>query len=103
QSRPESHTPNATPAQKDTHHHSRPDQALLVLHQATFALRLAALSHGLPLAAAARLGCMMASTALSTPGAQTYRIDREQLLMTGTRGYAAAAADELAPALDGTS
>ncbi|MGW2767714.1 hypothetical protein, partial [Streptomyces sp. NPDC001275] len=30
QPRPESHTPNATPAQKDTHHHSRPDQALLV-------------------------------------------------------------------------
>ncbi|MGW4518897.1 DinB/UmuC family translesion DNA polymerase, partial [Streptomyces sp. NPDC004393] len=29
QSRPESHTPNATPSQEDTHHHSRPDQALL--------------------------------------------------------------------------
>ncbi|MEU6010404.1 hypothetical protein [Streptomyces sp. NPDC047453] len=46
---------------------------------------------------------MVASTALSTPGSLTYLIDREQLLMTGTRGYGAAAADELAPVLDGTS
>ncbi|MFD7004146.1 hypothetical protein ACFWA5_50015, partial [Streptomyces mirabilis] len=29
QSRPESHTLNATPGPKDTHHHNRPDQALL--------------------------------------------------------------------------
>ncbi|MGW7244156.1 hypothetical protein ACWGKC_41840, partial [Streptomyces sp. NPDC054804] len=29
QSRPESHTINATPGLKDTHHSSRPDQALL--------------------------------------------------------------------------
>lgn len=43
------------------------------------------------------LGCVVASTALSTLGAQTYRIDREQLLMTATRAYGAAAADELAP------
>ncbi|MFB6960878.1 hypothetical protein ACFCYB_28675 [Streptomyces sp. NPDC056309] len=42
----------------------------------------------------------MASTALSTPGSQTYRIDRGQLLMTATRAYGAAAADELARALD---
>ncbi|MFF4827246.1 hypothetical protein [Streptomyces sp. NPDC001312] len=46
---------------------------------------------------------MAASTVLSTLGAQTYPIDCEQLLMTGTRGCGAAAADELAPALDGTS
>ncbi|MFB7115332.1 PfkB family carbohydrate kinase [Streptomyces sp. NPDC056190] len=64
---------------------------------------LAALSHALLLPAAARLGCMVAPTALSTLGSQTYRIDREQLLMTATRAYGAAAADELAPALDGTS
>ncbi|MFF7889164.1 aldo/keto reductase, partial [Streptomyces sp. NPDC020794] len=30
QSRPESHTPNATPGRQDTHHNNRPDQALLV-------------------------------------------------------------------------
>ncbi|MGW1729069.1 Mu transposase domain-containing protein [Streptomyces sp. NPDC002306] len=29
QSRPESHTLNATPGQEDTHHHNQPDQALL--------------------------------------------------------------------------
>ncbi|MDX3764034.1 DUF6879 family protein, partial [Streptomyces sp. AK02-04a] len=30
QSHPESHTLNATPGRQDTHHHNRPDQALLV-------------------------------------------------------------------------
>jgi adenosine kinase len=64
---------------------------------------LAALSHRLPLAAAARLGCVVASTALATVGSQAYDLDREQLLTTAARAYGAAAAHELAPALDGTS
>jgi adenosine kinase len=60
---------------------------------------LAALGHDLPLPAAARLGCVLASTALATVGSQTYRVDRHHLLTTAERAYGAAAADELAPAL----
>jgi adenosine kinase len=63
---------------------------------------LAALGRRLPLPAAARLGCVLASTALSAIGSQTYRIDREHLLTTAAHAYGAAAARELAPALDGT-
>jgi adenosine kinase len=63
---------------------------------------LAALSRELPLPAAARLGCVVASTALSTVGSQAYHIDRDHLLTTAARVYGAAAARELAPALDGT-
>ncbi|MDH6435198.1 adenosine kinase [Streptomyces sp. SAI-144] len=63
---------------------------------------LAALGHGLPLTAAARLGCTVAATALSTVGSQSYRIDREHLLTTAAHAYGTDAAHELAPALDGT-
>ncbi|WP_367322413.1 carbohydrate kinase family protein [Streptomyces sp. HUAS ZL42] len=63
---------------------------------------LAGLGHELPLAAAARLGCVVASAALSTVGSQAYRIDRDHILTTAARAYGAAAAQELAPALDGT-
>ncbi|MFF5977082.1 carbohydrate kinase family protein [Streptomyces sp. NPDC012769] len=60
---------------------------------------LAALSHGLPLPAAARLGCVVASAALSTVGSQAYRLDRRHLLTTAERAYGPTAAAELAPAL----
>ncbi|AWT42925.1 MULTISPECIES: carbohydrate kinase family protein [Streptomyces] len=63
---------------------------------------LAALSRRLPLPAAARLGCVVASAALATVGSQAYRIDPEHLLTTAARAYGADAARELAPALDGT-
>ncbi|WP_020141401.1 carbohydrate kinase family protein [Streptomyces sp. 351MFTsu5.1] len=63
---------------------------------------LAALARELPPVAAARLGCVVAATALSTVGSQSYRIDRDHLLTTAERAYGTAAAQELAPALDGT-
>ncbi|MFJ9811631.1 carbohydrate kinase family protein [Streptomyces sp. NPDC101158] len=61
---------------------------------------LAALSHRLPLSAAARLGCVVASAALATVGSQAYRLDRQQLTATAERAYGPAAAAELGPALD---
>lgn len=64
---------------------------------------LAALSRGLPPAAAARLGCLVASAALSTVGSQTYRVDRARLTATAERVYGAVAARELAPAWGGTA
>lgn len=63
---------------------------------------LAAVGNGLPLPAAARLGCVLASQALSTVGSQSYATDREQLLSTATHAYGTDAARELAPALEGT-
>ncbi|WP_282082116.1 carbohydrate kinase family protein [Streptomyces tendae] len=63
---------------------------------------LAAVGRELPLPAAARLGCVLASAALSTVGSQSYVVDRERLLSTAAHAYGTDAAGELAPALEGT-
>ncbi|MFD7868731.1 carbohydrate kinase family protein [Streptomyces sp. NPDC057682] len=55
---------------------------------------------GLPLEAAARLGCVTAAAALGAVGSQAYRVDRDALLDTVARAYGSAAADEIAPALN---
>ncbi|MEV5613923.1 carbohydrate kinase family protein [Streptomyces sp. NPDC052225] len=60
---------------------------------------LAALGRDLSLPAAARLGCVVASAALSTVGSQTYRLDRHRLTATAERAYGATATAELAPVL----
>lgn len=60
---------------------------------------LAGLGRGLPLLPAARLGCVVASRALSTVGSQTYRIDPADLLRTAEHAYGAEAAEHIAPAV----
>ncbi|MHC3820654.1 carbohydrate kinase family protein [Streptomyces sp. DT9] len=61
----------------------------------------AAVSAGLPLEAAARLGCVTAASALGTVGSQAYRADRDSLLASVARAYGAEAEEEIAPALSG--
>ncbi|MFE1948837.1 carbohydrate kinase family protein [Streptomyces sp. NPDC059524] len=52
---------------------------------------LGAVSRGLPIETAARLGCAVAALALAAVGSQTYRVDGAALLGTVTRTYGAAA------------
>ncbi|MFI7011768.1 carbohydrate kinase family protein [Streptomyces sp. NPDC050145] len=56
---------------------------------------LGAVSRGLPIETAARLGCAVAALALATVGSQTYRADGTALLATVARTYGAAAAGPL--------
>ncbi|MER8062445.1 MULTISPECIES: PfkB family carbohydrate kinase [unclassified Streptomyces] len=60
---------------------------------------LAATAHGLGLAAAARLGCAVASEALRTVGSQTYEAGPGRLLAVLATAYGSEAAAEIAPAL----
>ncbi|MER5887828.1 carbohydrate kinase family protein [Streptomyces sp. NPDC001941] len=61
---------------------------------------LAAVAHGLPLEAAARLGCVVASQALAAVGSQSYTADRTRLTDAAVRAYGAEAAAVLAPCLE---
>ena len=56
---------------------------------------LGAVSRGLPIETAARLGCAVAARALAVVGSQTYRADGRDLLGTVTRAYGRAAAEPL--------
>ncbi|MFI5687573.1 carbohydrate kinase family protein [Streptomyces sp. NPDC051636] len=60
---------------------------------------LAAVSHGLPLEPAARLGCALASVALGAVGSQSHEVDRAQLSAVVERAYGPGAAAPLAPVL----
>lgn len=64
---------------------------------------LAAVSHGVPLESAARLGCALASVALGEIGSQTYRVDPAQLSGIVERAYGPGAAAPLASVLGGQS
>ncbi|MDI3390367.1 carbohydrate kinase family protein [Streptomyces sp. B-S-A8] len=61
----------------------------------------AGLAQGLPVTAAARLGCVVASTALAAVGSQSHHADGGTLLATAAHAYGQAASDEIAPALAG--
>ncbi|MFJ3232113.1 carbohydrate kinase family protein [Streptomyces sp. NPDC086787] len=61
---------------------------------------LAALAHGLPEPAAARLGCVLAGLALEAPGPQEYVLDRTAVTARLTEGYGEPAAAVLAPFLE---
>lgn len=56
---------------------------------------LGAVSRGLPIETAARLGCAVAARALAAVGSQTYRPDGRELLGTVARAYGRAAAEPL--------
>lgn len=56
---------------------------------------LGAVSRGLPLGTAARLGCAVAARALAAVGSQTYRVDGGELLAAVARTYGTAAAEPL--------
>lgn len=62
---------------------------------------LAALGWDLPFAAAARLGCMVATVVLEAAGTAEYHLDGARLLDRIAAAYGQAAADELAPRLAG--
>ncbi|MFD3701208.1 carbohydrate kinase family protein [Streptomyces sp. NPDC058646] len=60
---------------------------------------LAAVSHGVPLESAARLGCALASVALGAVGSQSYTTDLAQLSAVVEQTYGPGAAGPLAPVL----
>lgn len=60
---------------------------------------LAAVSHGVPLEPAARLGCALASVVLGAVGSQSYEVDLAQLSGIVERAYGPGTADPLAPVL----
>lgn len=60
---------------------------------------LAAISHGIPLEPAARLGCALASVVLGAVGSQSYEVDLAQLSGIVERAYGPGTADPLAPVL----
>ncbi|MFJ3673968.1 carbohydrate kinase family protein [Streptomyces sp. NPDC090106] len=60
---------------------------------------LAAVSHGLPLEPAARLGCALASVVLGAVGSQSYEVDPAGLARTVERAYGPGAARPLASVL----
>nr|WP_206327183.1 carbohydrate kinase family protein [Streptomyces sp. S3(2020)] len=60
---------------------------------------LAAISHGVPLEPAARLGCALASVVLGAVGSQSYEVDLAQLSGIVERAYGPGTADPLAPVL----
>jgi adenosine kinase len=64
---------------------------------------LAAISRGLPLEAAARLGCALAAAVLAEVGSQSSRAAAAGLLAAARSAYGDAAARQLAPALAGVS
>ena len=64
---------------------------------------LAAVSHGLPLEAAARMGCTLAGAVLAEVGSQSYETDSVRLLADAREAYGDAAARQLAPMLGNAS
>ncbi|WP_327722898.1 carbohydrate kinase family protein (plasmid) [Streptomyces sp. NBC_00490] len=60
---------------------------------------LAAVSHGVPLEPAARLGCALASVVLGAVGSQSYEVDLAQLSRIVERAYGPGTAAPLAPVL----
>ncbi|MFD9434126.1 carbohydrate kinase family protein [Streptomyces sp. NPDC060002] len=60
---------------------------------------LAAVARGLPLIAAARLGCAVAASVLDTVGPQGYEADRGRLAESVRGAYGARAAEQLGPLL----
>ncbi|KKD02449.1 carbohydrate kinase family protein [Streptomyces sp. WM6386] len=60
---------------------------------------LAAVSHGVPLEPAARLGCALASVVLGAVGSQSYEVDLAQLTRIVERAYGPGTAAPLAPVL----
>ncbi|MEU5324621.1 carbohydrate kinase family protein [Streptomyces sp. NPDC021056] len=60
---------------------------------------LAAVSHGVPLEPAARLGCALASVVLGAVGSQSYEVDLAQLSGIVERAYGPGTAAPLAPVL----
>ncbi|WP_371541156.1 carbohydrate kinase family protein [Streptomyces sp. NBC_00554] len=64
---------------------------------------LAAVSHGVPLEPAARLGCALASVVLGVVGSQAHRIDLAQLAGIVERTYGPGAAEALASVLGAQS
>lgn len=60
---------------------------------------LAAVSHGVPLESAVRLGCAVASVALAAVGSQSHEVDPAQLAALVERAYGPGAAEPLAPVL----
>ncbi|MEU9168962.1 carbohydrate kinase family protein [Streptomyces sp. NPDC048420] len=57
---------------------------------------LTALSHDLSLPTAARLGCVLAASALETVGSQAYEVDADRLTRVFEDAYGAGAAQEIA-------
>jgi adenosine kinase len=64
---------------------------------------LAAVSHGLPPDAAARMGCTLAGAVLAEVGPQSYETDPVRLLADARETYGDAAARQLAPMLGNVS